>query len=122
MAPIAIAHGHLGLALAFDGQSDKAIVHLEQAVRMSPHDPQQFLFNVSLAIATPPANAQKSDTAYMMPKRFLYSSISGSLSASRYAGGIPYLLGSPDFRRQHIGEVFVRAHHADASKIECLSR
>jgi adenylate cyclase len=47
----AAAHGHLGLALAFDGQSDKAITHLEQAVRMSPHDPQIFLFNVSLAIA-----------------------------------------------------------------------
>ena len=47
----AAAHGHLGLALAFDGQSDKAITHLEQAVRMSPHDPQTFLFNVSLAIA-----------------------------------------------------------------------
>jgi adenylate cyclase len=47
----AAAHGHLGLALAFDGQSDKAIAHLDQAVRMSPHDPQTFLFNVSLAIA-----------------------------------------------------------------------
>lgn len=47
----AAAHGHLGLALAFDGQCDRAIEHLEQAVRMSPHDPQLFLFNVSLAIA-----------------------------------------------------------------------
>ncbi len=47
----AAAHGHLGLALAFDGQSDKAITHLDLAVRMSPHDPQTFLFNVSLAIA-----------------------------------------------------------------------
>jgi adenylate cyclase len=33
------------------GQSSKAIAHLEQAVRMSPHDPQTFLFNVSLSIA-----------------------------------------------------------------------
>jgi TolB-like protein/class 3 adenylate cyclase/tetratricopeptide (TPR) repeat protein len=47
----AAAHGHLGLALALDEQCDKAVEHLEQAVRMSPHDPQQFLFNVSLAIA-----------------------------------------------------------------------
>ncbi len=31
----------------------------------------------------------------MMSKRFLYSSISGSLSPSKYAGGMPNLLGLP---------------------------
>jgi TolB-like protein/class 3 adenylate cyclase/Flp pilus assembly protein TadD len=47
----AAAHGHLGMAYALDDQSDKAVVHMEQAIRMSPHDPQTFLFNTNLAIA-----------------------------------------------------------------------
>jgi adenylate cyclase len=46
----AAAHGYLGWALAFDGQSDKAIAHLEEAIRMSPHDPQNSIFNVGIAI------------------------------------------------------------------------
>jgi adenylate cyclase len=45
----AAARGFLGLALTLDGQSDQAIEHLEQAIRMSPHDPQNALFNVGLA-------------------------------------------------------------------------
>ena len=47
----AAAHGYLGWALAFDGQSDNAMVHLEEALRMSPHDPQNSIFNVGVAIA-----------------------------------------------------------------------
>jgi adenylate cyclase len=47
----AAAHGHLGMAYGLDDQPDKAIAHLEQATRMSPHDPQTFLFNTNLAIA-----------------------------------------------------------------------
>jgi TolB-like protein/class 3 adenylate cyclase len=47
----AAAHGYFGWALALDGQSDKAIPHLEQAMRMSPHDPMNALFNVGLAAA-----------------------------------------------------------------------
>ena len=47
----AAAHGYLGWAYAFDGQSDSAIAHLEEAMRMSPHDPQNSIFNVGLAIA-----------------------------------------------------------------------
>jgi adenylate cyclase len=46
----AAAHGHLGMVLGLDGQSDNAIGHLEQATRMSPHDPQTFLFNTALAV------------------------------------------------------------------------
>ena len=57
-----------------------------------------------------------------MPLRFLYSSISASLSASKYAGGILYLLGLPILDGSHVGKVFVRAHHGDAGKIELLSR
>jgi len=45
----AAAHGYLGLALALDGQSDQAIVHLKQAILMSPHDPQNTVFNMGLA-------------------------------------------------------------------------
>jgi tetratricopeptide (TPR) repeat protein len=47
----AAAHGYFGLALALDGRSDQAIDHIEQAIRMSPHDPQNALFNVALAAA-----------------------------------------------------------------------
>ncbi len=47
----AAAHGYLGLVLAFDGRSDQAIAHSEQAIRMSPHDPQNAIFNVGLAVA-----------------------------------------------------------------------
>jgi adenylate cyclase len=45
----AVARGFLGFALALDGRSDQGIEHLEQAIRMSPHDPQNALFNVGLA-------------------------------------------------------------------------
>jgi len=47
----AAAHGYLGSAFAFNGQSDEAIPHSEQALRMSPHDPQNAIFNVGLAAA-----------------------------------------------------------------------
>jgi adenylate cyclase len=47
----AAAHGYLGLALALDGRSDQAIDHIEQAVRMSPRDPQNSMFNMALAVA-----------------------------------------------------------------------
>jgi adenylate cyclase len=46
----AAAHGYLGWTLAFDGQSDEATKHLEEAVRMSPHDPQNAIFNTGLAV------------------------------------------------------------------------
>ena len=47
----AAALGYLGLALAFDGRSDEAIQNIDQAMRMSPHDPQNSMFNVGLAVA-----------------------------------------------------------------------
>jgi adenylate cyclase len=47
----AAAHGYRGWALAFDGQSEQAIPHLEEAIRMSPHDPQNTIFNTGLAVA-----------------------------------------------------------------------
>src|SRR6476659_8206336 len=47
----AAAHGYFGWALALDGQSDRAIPHLEQAICMSPHDPQNAIFFVGLAAA-----------------------------------------------------------------------
>jgi len=47
----AAAHGYLALALALADRSKDAITHGEQAIRMSPHDPQNALFNVSLAAA-----------------------------------------------------------------------
>jgi tetratricopeptide (TPR) repeat protein len=47
----AAAHGYLGLALALAGRCEAAIAHGEQAIRMSPHDPQNAIFNVALAAA-----------------------------------------------------------------------
>jgi tetratricopeptide (TPR) repeat protein len=46
----AAAHGYLGWALAFDGQSEQAVPHLEEAIRLSPHDPQNAIFNTGLAV------------------------------------------------------------------------
>jgi adenylate cyclase len=46
----AAAHGYLGWTLAFDGQSDEATKHLEEALRMSPHDPQNAIFNTGIAV------------------------------------------------------------------------
>ena len=45
----AAAHGYLASALTLDGRSEEAITFGEQAIRMSPHDPQNALFNVALA-------------------------------------------------------------------------
>jgi len=47
----ATAHGYLGDVLSLDGQSDKAINYAERAIRMSPQDPQNAIFNMSLATA-----------------------------------------------------------------------
>jgi TolB-like protein/Tfp pilus assembly protein PilF len=47
----AAAHGYLGYALALAVRTDEAIAHLEQAIRMSPHDPQNAIFNMGLAVA-----------------------------------------------------------------------
>src|SRR5450830_1176761 len=48
---LAAAYGYLGWELAFDGQSDQAIAHLEEAIRMSPHDPQNAVFKAGFAAA-----------------------------------------------------------------------
>jgi len=45
----AAAYGYLGVALALDGRPDQAIPQLEIAIRMSPHDPQNAVFNMGLA-------------------------------------------------------------------------
>src|SRR5262245_37259993 len=47
----AAAYGYLGCALAMDGQSDRAIENITQALRTSPHDPQNAMFNAHLAAA-----------------------------------------------------------------------
>jgi adenylate cyclase len=39
------------LPLAMAGRSDEAITYLEQAIRMSPHDPQNAIFNMAMAVA-----------------------------------------------------------------------
>jgi TolB-like protein len=44
----AAAHGYLSWALAFDCKSDRAIAHSEEAIRMSPHDPQNAIFTSAL--------------------------------------------------------------------------
>src|SRR5262249_43616178 len=47
----AVAHGYLAMALALDGRSEEAIAHAEQAIHMSPQDPQNAIFNMSVAVA-----------------------------------------------------------------------
>jgi adenylate cyclase len=47
----AAAHGYLAMALALDGRSEEAIAHAEQAIHMSPHDPQNAIFNMTIAVA-----------------------------------------------------------------------
>ncbi|MGA9512888.1 MAG: adenylate/guanylate cyclase domain-containing protein, partial [Pseudolabrys sp.] len=47
----AAAHGYLGLALSVGGALEESIVHSERAIRLSPHDPQNAIFNVHLAAA-----------------------------------------------------------------------
>jgi lipoprotein NlpI len=50
----AMARYGLGLALTFDGNGKEALIEIEAAIRMSPHDPQMWLFEMiaSLAAAT----------------------------------------------------------------------
>jgi adenylate cyclase len=47
----AAAHGYIGQALTHAGRSEEAILHLERAIRLSPHDPQNAVFNVALGAA-----------------------------------------------------------------------
>jgi adenylate cyclase len=47
----AAAEGSIGFALALDGQSEEAIIHLDQAIRLSPRDPFNSLFFVGVAAA-----------------------------------------------------------------------
>lgn len=47
----AAAYGYVGWVLAHDGQSDEAITNLQQAIRMSPHDPFNVFFLAGLAAA-----------------------------------------------------------------------
>jgi len=46
----ATTHGHFGRALAFAGREQEAIAHLEEALRLSPYDPQNATFETTLAM------------------------------------------------------------------------
>ena len=47
----AAAYGYFGFTLTMVGRSDEAIAYLEQAIRMSSHDPQNAIFNMAMAVA-----------------------------------------------------------------------
>jgi tetratricopeptide (TPR) repeat protein len=47
----AAAYGYLGFTLSMTGQSDEAIAYLQQAIQMSPHDPQNAIFNMAIAVS-----------------------------------------------------------------------
>jgi tetratricopeptide (TPR) repeat protein len=47
----AAAHGFLGYALALDGQSERALENLNQALSLSPNDPQNIVFMIGLGQA-----------------------------------------------------------------------
>lgn len=48
---LALAHYGLGAAMTFSGRADEAIPHLENAIRLSPYDPNMGSFLVRLADA-----------------------------------------------------------------------
>jgi tetratricopeptide (TPR) repeat protein len=58
------AYGYLADTLSLDGQSERAITYAEQAIRMSPHDPQNAIFNMSLATAYYLAGRYEEAVAY----------------------------------------------------------
>jgi Flp pilus assembly protein TadD len=47
----AAAYGFLGYAYAIDGQSERAVKHLNQALSLSPNDPQNIVFMIGLGHA-----------------------------------------------------------------------
>ena len=47
----AAAHGYLSHGLAFSGQDSEAIAHGEDAIRLSPLDPEMALFLGGIAVA-----------------------------------------------------------------------
>jgi tetratricopeptide (TPR) repeat protein len=47
----AAAHGNLGHGLAFAGRDREAIEHAEEAIRLSPLDPEMALFLGAIAVA-----------------------------------------------------------------------
>ena len=47
----AAAYGYFGFTMTMVGRSDEAIAYLEQAIRMSPQDPQNAIFNMAMAVA-----------------------------------------------------------------------
>lgn len=47
----ALAHGYLALQMAFAGCSEEAIAAAENAIRLSPQDPELFHFQVAIATA-----------------------------------------------------------------------
>src|SRR5262249_1650586 len=58
--------------------------------------------------------------ASMRSKSFLYSSSSGSVSASKLRWRNSEFIVSSDFGRKRVGEVLVGAHHVDAREVERL--
>ena len=47
----AATHGHLGHGLAFSGRDSEAIDHAEEAIRLSPLDPEMAMFLGAIAVA-----------------------------------------------------------------------
>ena len=47
----ALAHGYLGVALAYGGESEAAIAEAQKAIRLSPHDPELFHFLLGIGTA-----------------------------------------------------------------------
>ena len=47
----AAAHGYVGWALVFDGQSEEALCRFEEAMRMSPRDPLNGFFSSGVGAA-----------------------------------------------------------------------
>jgi adenylate cyclase len=123
---LALAHYGLGAALVFSGRSSEASPHLDQAIRLSPRDPNMGSFLVRIADAK--YFARDYEGAFLFALRALGQP---NFQWSRYAVLIAALgqLGRIDEARQYLHEVkrqrpdfstaFVRRTHlfGDASDV-----
>jgi adenylate cyclase len=106
----AAAHGFLGYALALAGQSERALEHLNQALSLSPHDPQNI---VSWSASAKPIIKRGVITKLQtIPVMSLSSDPSTSAPIASYVPAWPRRVG---WKRR-------RQHWSDSSKCSQMCR
>src|SRR5262249_42207694 len=99
---LALAHYGLGAALVFSGRAEEAFIHLEAAIRLSPHDPNMGSFLVRIADAKYFAGDYEGAVTFA-----LKALGAPNFQWSRYAVLIAALgqLGRMDDAQRYLGEV-----------------